>query len=328
MKSVSIGFSQKDSKKLNILGLRATYGLTLFKLKKSNDMVSVFTADTSTSAGLDRFRNAYPDSFFDCGIAEQCMISTAAGYVEEGGTALASTFAPFLVLRSAEQLRLTLGYMKLPLIVTGLASGISLGFLGYTHCCIEDLALIFNIPNIFTYIPSDCFELNQVLPHLINLKKPTYIRLTGLAKNKPVHDKDFEIDFYSPLEIFSGGNDLLVISSGAISSNAKFAIENLSEENKRKLSFIVLPFIDQEKTKEALSKKLSNYRNILVLDEGAYGGVASFISKIILEINISVKFHYKVHPNYFLKCGDYQYMLSQCGLDCESIESTIKNILN
>ena len=87
MKSVSIGFSQKDSKKLNILGLRAAYGLTLFKLKKSNDMLSVFTADTSTSAGLDRFRNAYPDSFFDCGIAEQCMISTAAGYVEEGGTA-------------------------------------------------------------------------------------------------------------------------------------------------------------------------------------------------------------------------------------------------
>ena len=328
MKSISISFSQKDSKKLNILGLRATYGLTLYKLKKSNDLISVFTADTSTSAGLDRFRNAYPDSFFDCGIAEQCMISTAAGYVEEGGTALASTFAPFLVLRSAEQLRLTLGYMKLPLIVTGLASGISLGFLGYTHCCIEDLSLIFNIPNIFTYIPSDCFELNKVLPYLINLKKPTYIRLTGLAKNKPVHDKDFEIDFYSPLEIFSGGNDLLVISSGAISSNAKFVIENLSEEYKRKLSFIVLPFIDKVKTKEILSKIISNYRNILVLDEGTYGGVTSFLSNIILEKNISIKFHYKVHPDYFLKCGDYQYMLSQCGLDCKNIESTIKNILN
>ena len=79
----------------------------------------------------------------------------------------------------------------------------------------------FNIPNIFTYVPSDCFELNKVLPHLIKLGKPTYIRLTGLNKNKPVHDKNFDIDFFSPLEIFSGGQDLLVISSGAISSNAK-----------------------------------------------------------------------------------------------------------
>jgi len=328
MNKISIEFSTKDSKKLNILGLRAAYGLTLFKLKKINENISVFTADTSTSAGLDRFRKSYPDSYFDCGIAEQCMISTAAGYVEEGGTALASTFAPFLVLRSAEQIRLTLGYMKLPLIVTGLASGISLGFLGYTHCCIEDLALIFNIPNIFTYIPSDCFELNQVLPHLINLKRPTYIRLTGLNKNKAVHDKNFDIDFFSPLEIFSGGEDLLVISSGAISSNVKFVVDNLNSEYKKKLTFMVLPFIDQKKTKIFLSKNLSKFRNILVLDEGTYGGVASFISRIILDSNISIKFHYLVHPDHFLKCGDYNYMLSQCGLDCDNIESTIKNILS
>ena len=328
MKKIPIEFSTKDSKKLNILGLRATYGLTLFKLKKTDDNITVFTADTSTSAGLVRFRNAYPESYFDCGIAEQCMISTAAGYVEEGGTALASTFAPFLVLRSAEQIRLTLGYMKLPLIVTGLASGISLGFLGYTHCCIEDLALISNIPNIFTYIPSDCFELNKVLPHLIKLGKPTYIRLTGLNKNKPVHDKNFDIDFFSPLEIFSGGQDLLVISSGAISSNAKFVVDNLNKNYKEKLSFMVLPFIDQKETKIILSKILSKYRNVLILDEGTFGGVASFISRIILENNISIKFHYKVHPDHFLKCGDYNYMLSQCGLDYEKIESTIKNILS
>ena len=328
MKSIAIEFSQKESKKINILGLRAAYGLTLFKLKKKDDSLSVFTADTSTSAGLDRFRNTYPDSFFDCGIAEQCMISVAAGYVEEGGTALASTFAPFLVLRSAEQLKLTLGYMNLPLIVTGLASGISLGFLGYTHCCIEDLALILNIPNIFTYVPSDCYELNKVLPHLINLKRPTYIRLTGLTKNKPVHEKDFNIDFYSPIEIYSGGKDLLVISSGAISSNVKSAIDNIEEGNRAKLTFMVMPFIDQEKTKKILSQKFIKFRNILVLDEGTFGGIAAFISRIILENNITIKFHFNVHPNYFLSCGDYQYMLKQCGLDIESIESKIKSILS
>ena len=328
MKSIAIEFSQKESKKINILGLRAAYGLTLFKLKKKDDSLSVFTADTSTSAGLDRFRNSYPDSFFDCGIAEQCMISAAAGYVEEGGTALASTFAPFLVLRSAEQLKLTLGYMNLPLIVTGLASGISLGFLGYTHCCIEDLALILNIPNIFTYVPSDCYELNKVLPHLINLKRPTYIRLTGLTKNIPVHEKDFNIDFYSPIEIYSGGKDLLVISSGAISSNVKSAIDNIEEANRAKLTFMVMPFIDQEKTKKILSQKFIKFRNILVLDEGTFGGIAAFISRIILENNITIKFHFNVHPNYFLSCGDYQYMLKQCGLDIESIEFKIKSILS
>ena len=91
---------------------------------------------------------------------------------------------------------------------------------------------------------------------------------------------------------------------------------------------MVLPFIDQEKTKEFFSNKLRNYLNILVLDEGTFGGIASFISRIILENNIPIKFHYRVHPNSFLKCGDYQYMLGQCGLDIGSIKSTINNILN
>ena len=89
------------------------------------------------------------------------MIASAAGYVAEGGTALASTFAPFLILRAAEQIRL-MGYMKLPLIITGLASGISLGYLGYTHCCVEDLPYILNIPNIYVYSPSDAYELEKI----------------------------------------------------------------------------------------------------------------------------------------------------------------------
>ena len=89
------------------------------------------------------------------------MIASAAGYVAEGGIALASTFAPFLILRAAEQIRLSMGYMKLPLVITGLASGF-LGYLGYTHCCVEDLPYILNIPNIYVYSPSDAYELEQL----------------------------------------------------------------------------------------------------------------------------------------------------------------------
>ena len=98
-----------------------------------------------------------------------------------------------------------------------------------------------SIPNIFIYVPSDCFELNRVLPYLI--KKPTYIRLTGLSKMQPVYKSDFEIDFFSPIEILKG-NNLAIISSGSISSNVLSAITNLSSTKQNKLSFYVLPFID------------------------------------------------------------------------------------
>lgn len=327
MTQISFDFSEKESRKYNIIGLRATYGLTLFKIKKSFENLSVFTADTSTSAGLDRFRNKYPNNFFDCGIAEQCMISTAAGYVEDGGVALASTFAPFLIFRSAEQVRLTMGYMKLPLIITGLASGVSLAHLGYTHCCVEDLSLILNIPNILTYIPTDCYELNQILPHLIKLRRPIYIRLTGLAKMKPLHKENFSIDFFSPLKIFTGGSKLVIFSNGAISSNVLEAIKKLSNIDQQKIDFYILPFIDQQKSPKVLAKIIKNYNNILILDEGMYGGFASFINKVILENNFKIKSHCNVHPNQYLDCGSYQFMLKKCGLDIESIYSKIKNIV-
>ncbi len=327
MNSINIEFSEKESKKLNSLGLRATYGLTLSKLKKNQSNLAVFTADTSTSAGLDRFKNKYPESFFDCGIAEQCMISTAAGYVEEGGIALASTFAPFLVLRAAEQIRLSMGYMNLPLILTGLASGVSLGYLGYTHCCVEDLPLMLNIPNIFVYIPSDCFELSLVLPHIIKLNRPTYIRLTGASKIFPLHSNNFNIDFFSPIPVISKGKKLLILSSGAISSNVKSALLNLSISYQERLSFFVLPFIDQEKSPKAFLNLLKNFENVLLFDESMYGGTASLISKIILDNNLSANFFYSTHPNKYLNCGSYEFMLKQCGLDIQSISQRIKNIL-
>ena len=285
---MKIEFSDKESKKFNNIGQRATYVLTLYKLKKSLENLAVFTADTSTSAGLDRFKNNFPESFFDCGIAEQCMIASAAGYVDEGGLALASTFSPFLTLRAAEQIRLTMGYMKLPIILTGLASGVALGHLGYTHCCVEDLSLMMSIPNIFIYVPSDCFELNRVLPYLIKQKKPTYIRLTGLSKMQPVYKSDFEIDFFSPIEILKKGNNLAIISSGSISSNVLSAITNLSSTKQNKLSFYVLPFIDMAKSPPEISKLLKSFENVLIIDEGIFGGIASFISKIILDNKFKV----------------------------------------
>ena len=125
--------NEKNIKLWSTIGPRATFGLASLDFVKEFNNLMILTCDVSTSAGLERFRNSFPDSFYDCGISEQCMIASAAGYVAEGGIALASTFAPFLVLRAAEQIRLSMGYMKLPLVVTGLASGIALGYLGYTH---------------------------------------------------------------------------------------------------------------------------------------------------------------------------------------------------
>ncbi len=324
---ITFEFSKKDSKRANILGLRAAYGLSTLNCKEAYPDLAVFTADTSTSAGLDRFKNSYPDSFYDCGIAEQCLISSAAGYVASGGTALASTFAPFLILRAAEQVRLSLGYMNIPLLITGLASGLTLGHLGYTHCCVEDLSFILSIPNILIYSPSDSYELKCILPKLIELKRPTYIRLTGSAKVKAVHKESFTTDFFSPIHILGSGNKLLLLSIGTISGNAIQALESLGSSYLDQISLFVVPFLNGEKTRSAISKLICNFNNILVLDESTYGGLAALVGREILKINHKINYAYNIHPEYYLISGQHDYMLSQCKLDTKGIKDSIINLL-
>ena len=220
-------YSKKKASRSNTIGLRASYGLACLSAKQVFDDLSVFTADTATSAGLDRFRNNHPDSFYDVGIAEQTLVAVAAGFVASGGKAVASTFAPFLTLRAAEQIRLSLSYMNLPLVLTGLASGTALGFLGYTHCCFEDISYILSLPNILVYTPSDSFELSCVFTDLIALNRPTYIRLTGQSKTLPVHTSDISTNFSDPIVITQNDSQLLVLSSGVISANVIDAVSSL-----------------------------------------------------------------------------------------------------
>ena len=323
-----IEFSKRNSLRSNTIGMRAAYGLTLLKIKEALPKLSVFTADTSTSAGLDRFKTNYPESFFDCGISEQCMIASAAGYVSEGGVALASTFAPFLILRAAEQIRLSMGYMELPLIITGLASGVSLGYLGYTHCCVEDLPYLINVPNIFIYSPSDAYELSELMPHIIDLRKPTYIRLTGASKVKPVHQSTFTTNLYSPIPISKKGNELLLLSTGSVSSNAKDAIDTLSDYDKEKISHYVVPFFDQPKTLDAISELLKDFKKVLVIDESMFGGLSSYCLKAKNLSNIDSKIKFNCHPEKFLVCGEYDFMLNQCGLSVSGIKESIKELLS
>ena len=113
---------EKNSKMWSMIGSRATFGLTMLELGKENDLM-VLTADTSTSAGLDRFKKTYPEKFLDVGIAEQNLIGIAAGLSSEGIEVFTATFGPFQTMRCCEQIKVNVGYMKHKICMVGLASG-------------------------------------------------------------------------------------------------------------------------------------------------------------------------------------------------------------
>ena len=131
------------------------FGLAAFELGKKIDNLIVLTCDVSTSAGLDRFRKTYTNKYLDLGIAEQNMIGVAAGLSSEGYNVVTTTFAPFQTIRCCEQIKVNMGYMKQKVCMVGLASGLALGNLGFTHCCIEDIGVLRSIPGIKIISPAD-----------------------------------------------------------------------------------------------------------------------------------------------------------------------------
>ena len=170
---------EKNIKLWSSLGMRATFGLIALDLVKKNPNLIITTSDVSTSAGLDRFKNQFPENYIDVGIAEQNLIGVSAGLSSEGYDVISTTFAPFQTLRCCEQIKVNLGYMKNKICMVGLASGLVLGNLGFTHCSIEDIGTLRSIPNISIVVPSDPFELYKLLNEAISYKDSIYIRLTS-----------------------------------------------------------------------------------------------------------------------------------------------------
>ena len=139
------------------IGPRATLGLVALDLAEKVDNLMVLTCDVSTSAGLDRFRKKYPDKYLDLGIAEQNLIGVAAGLASENYNVITTTFAPFQTLRCCEQIKVNLGYMNHKVCMVGIASGLVLGTLGYTHCSIEEIGVLRSIPGITIVSPACAF---------------------------------------------------------------------------------------------------------------------------------------------------------------------------
>ena len=155
--------NDRNIKTWSLIGQRATFGLIALEVIKKNNNLIILTSDVSTSAGLDRFRKTHPENYIDVGIAEQNLIGIAAGLATENFKVITTTFSPFQTLRCCEQIKVNLGYMQKNVIMVGLASGLALGTLGFTHASIEEIGVIRSIPNIVIVSPSDGLELVKTI---------------------------------------------------------------------------------------------------------------------------------------------------------------------
>lgn len=303
------------------IGSRATFGLALAELGKSIDDLMVLTADTSTSAGLDRFKKAFPEKFLDVGIAEQNLVGIAAGLASEGVSVVTATFAPFQTLRCCEQIRVNLGYMGQNVVMVGLASGVVLGTLGYTHCCIEDVAVMRAIPGMVVISPADCGETAKAVAAAIVDDRPAYIRLTGGADNPAVYTADYDFEIGKGIRL-ADGDDVAVIAAGTMVHRALGAAQLLGE---RGISAAVIDMHTVKPLDEDLVTELAGAAKLIVTVEehSIVGGLGSAVADVLATVDGAPR-HLKLGlPDAYGMTGAYADILEHYGLTAEQIADTI-----
>lgn len=315
---------KKKIKMLSIIGQRAVLGTCLFEIEKDFKNLIVLSADTSTSAGLDKFRKLIPNKYLEMGISEQNMMSVAAGLSSENLNVLTATFSPFQVLRCLEQIKVNISYMNFKVTMVGLASGVSLGNLGFTHCSIEDISAILSIPNIDIVSPADGLETYKTIIECLNSNRSTYIRLTGTAPSKEIYNEDYQFKIGKANIISKKGDDIAIICNGSIASNCIQAAELLSKQGLgcTVYNFHTIRPIDEETLNEIFEK----YKNIFSIEEhNIENGLGSVIANLVINQKKKINFFKLGLVHAYSKSGEYIDMLKWNKLDVEGItESVIK----
>ena len=143
-----IDFTSMNIRIWSRLGSCGAFGQAALVLPEVEPRTVILTADLCSFSGLERFKGQYPDRLYNVGIAEQNMVGIAAGFAREGFVPFATTYATFASMRSADQVKVNMGYMGLPIKLVGLTAGFSVGVLGPTHMSLEDLAIMRALPNV------------------------------------------------------------------------------------------------------------------------------------------------------------------------------------
>lgn len=259
---------------------REAYGIALAELGKTNDKIVALDADLSKSTKSADFKKAYPERFFNAGIAEANMIGMAAGMASAGLVPFASTFAMFAAGRAFEQIRNSVAYPKANVKIVGSHSGITVGEDGATHQAIEDISLMRSIPNMVVINPCDATETAAAIKAAAEYVGPVYIR-TGRMAVEDVHPNGCEF-IIGKGEQLKDGDSVAIIATGICVKMALEAAEELAQKgiNARVINISTIKPIDTE----IILKAAKECKHIVTVEEHSIiGGLGSAVSEVVCE---------------------------------------------
>ena len=252
----------------------------LARAAQDKDIV-VLCSDSRGSASLSRFADTFPDQFVEVGIAEQDLVSIAAGLARCGKKAFAASPACFLSTRSYEQAKVDCAYSNTNVTLIGISGGVSYGALGMSHHSAQDIAAMSALPNMRVYLPSDRFQTAKLVEAMMQDEKPAYLRV-GRNAVEDVYTEDacpFAMDKATWLR---EGEDVAIIACGEMVRPALDAAEALAAEG---ITATVLDmYCVKPLDKEAVLRAAQKAKAVLTVEEHApYGGLGSMVAQVVAE---------------------------------------------
>lgn len=305
------------------IATRDSYGSALVELGAIDKNVVVLDADLAGATKTGMFKAAYPDSFFDSGIAEANMIDVAAGMSTMGLIPFVSTFAMFAAGRAFEQIRNTIGYPHLNVKICATHGGISVGPDGASHQCCEDFGLMKTIPGMTVMCPSDDIEAHQMIKAAYKMQAPVYIRFA--RSSVPVfhgNDYDFEV---GKAETIKEGKDVAIIANGIMVHESIKAAEQLEKDgiNASVINMATIKPLDEETVIKAAEKC---GKIVTVEEHNIMGGMGDSVCSVLAE-NYPVLVKRIGVNDVFGHSGQAGELLVEFGLTAENIVAQTKLLL-
>ena len=311
-------FTNKGNKSTSI-----GFGEGLLEAAEKNPNIVAIGADITHSVKVNAFAEKFPNRFFSMGIAEQNCVGVAAGLALTGKIPVFSTYAVFSALRTTDQIRVSVCFNKLHVVIGGAHAGISVGPDGATHQALEDIAIMRVLPNMTVLSPCDAFQTKQItIAALTQLNSPVYIRYGREAM------PDF-INASIPFEIGKGqllkkGNDVSIIATGHLTWEALQAAYELEKENihARVINIHTIKPIDQE----IIIQAAKDTGAIITAEEHQiYGGLGSAVAEVLAQ-NCPVTIEFIGVKDSFGESGKPLELMDKYGMTAKHIIDAVKRI--
>lgn len=308
----------------DMIAPRDAFGEALVELGSRNPDVVVFDSDVGESTQSSRFGRAYPDRFYQMGIAEANMVCAAAGMSTLGYLPWVSAFAVFLAKRAVDQIRVSVAYPKLNVKLNGAYGGIPTGRAGATHQAVEDIAVMRAMPYMTVLVASDAVETRQMVLASERHVGPLYLR-TVRCPVPVIFDASYRFEIGRSYRL-TEGDDLTIISTGIMTPKALAAVKSLEKEGIR-ARLIHMPTIKPIDREAIVKASRETGRIITVENHSMIAGLGGAVSEVLTD-EAPCYLRRLGFPDIFGESGDDEVIFSKYGVNTENIFDAAKAMLN